>query len=216
MEKTPFKHCPKCHNKYAQRDNHDVCNLCLEDDHDEENCESCKVFVPKTLRTRRRQRIAHRAMQGGSPHRHKLADMGLSSDEEETEMAEDISEGSEEEVQGLEPRSSQKTSEDDGQQATHKVKAFKITPQKDHRSEKTMATPKASTVVQPSTSKGSTPVSRPIQKEPQGPSPQDTEAGKPSRPTPKRGQEKERERLDADSSKQKRLDAENLDAEEGR
>ena len=48
MEKTPFKHCPKCHKKYAKKDIHDVCNLCFEDAHDEDGCEACKEFVPKT------------------------------------------------------------------------------------------------------------------------------------------------------------------------
>ena len=205
MEKTPFKHCPKCHNKYAQKDKHDVCNLCLEDGHDEDGCEACREFVPKTLRTRRRQRIAHKALQGGSPQRHKMADLGLSSDEEEAEMAEDISDESEEDIQLVRPHSTPKTPVDEGAQTSSKVKTFKITLPKDRRSEKTMATPKASTI-----SKPSTPVVRPKTKEPQGPSPKDTEAGKPSRPTPRRGQEKDQERVDAEGSRPKRLDVEKI------
>ena len=67
--------------------------MCLEDDHEEETCPACAEFLPKMLRTRRRQRAGHRAMstQGAS----KVSDLGIeldSSDEENVEEAEMVGE----------------------------------------------------------------------------------------------------------------------------
>ncbi|KAJ1184893.1 hypothetical protein NDU88_001690 [Pleurodeles waltl] len=36
MERTPFRFCPKCHNKYPYTDQHLVCNLCLSPEHKED------------------------------------------------------------------------------------------------------------------------------------------------------------------------------------
>ncbi|KAJ1086393.1 hypothetical protein NDU88_006512 [Pleurodeles waltl] len=58
MERTPFRFCPKCHNKYPYTDQHLVCNLCLSPEHKEETCEACRAFRSrKTLRDRRARRL---------------------------------------------------------------------------------------------------------------------------------------------------------------
>ncbi|KAJ1186747.1 hypothetical protein NDU88_003528 [Pleurodeles waltl] len=58
MERTPFRFCPKCHNKYPYTDQHLVCNLCLSPEHKEDTCEACQAFRSrKTLRDRRARRL---------------------------------------------------------------------------------------------------------------------------------------------------------------
>ncbi|KAJ1094242.1 hypothetical protein NDU88_007320 [Pleurodeles waltl] len=58
MERTPFRFCPKCHNKYPYSDQHLVCNLCLSPEHKEDTCEACRAFRSrKTLRDRRARRL---------------------------------------------------------------------------------------------------------------------------------------------------------------
>ncbi|KAJ1103132.1 hypothetical protein NDU88_000560 [Pleurodeles waltl] len=58
MERTLFRFCPKCHNKYPYTDQHSVCNLCLSPEHREETCEACRAFRSrKTLRDRRARRL---------------------------------------------------------------------------------------------------------------------------------------------------------------
>ncbi|KAJ1169217.1 hypothetical protein NDU88_001123 [Pleurodeles waltl] len=58
MERTPFRFCPKCHNKYPYTDQHLVCNLCLSPEHSEDTCEACRAFRSrKTLRDRRARRL---------------------------------------------------------------------------------------------------------------------------------------------------------------
>ncbi|KAJ1157443.1 hypothetical protein NDU88_010155 [Pleurodeles waltl] len=58
MERTPFRFCPKCHNKYPYTDQHLVCNLCLSPEHKEDTCEACRAFRSrKTLRDRRARRL---------------------------------------------------------------------------------------------------------------------------------------------------------------
>ena len=88
---------------------------------------------------------------------------------------------------------------DEGAQTT-KVRTSKTQPPKDRRSEKQMATPKASTVSHTSTS-----VTRPKMKEPQGSHSKDTEAGKPSgtTPTPRRGEEQVQTLVDTEPSRLK-------------
>ena len=101
--------------------------------------------------------------------------------EEEAEMAEqeiEISDEEEEDVEAERAEAARKTARDEERKAA-KVKTSKAPLPKDHRSEKTQATPKASTVPQMLTPKGSTPVNRPKPKEPQGSHTKDTKAGKP-------------------------------------
>ncbi|KAJ1098792.1 hypothetical protein NDU88_003899 [Pleurodeles waltl] len=58
MERTPFRFCPKFHNKYPYTDQHLVCNLCLSPEHKEDTCEACRAFRSrKTLRDRRARRL---------------------------------------------------------------------------------------------------------------------------------------------------------------
>ncbi|KAJ1189926.1 hypothetical protein NDU88_006668 [Pleurodeles waltl] len=58
MERTPFRFCPECHNKYPYTDQHSVCNLCLSPEHSEESCEACRAFRSrKTLCDRRARRL---------------------------------------------------------------------------------------------------------------------------------------------------------------
>ncbi|KAJ1208071.1 hypothetical protein NDU88_003461 [Pleurodeles waltl] len=58
MDRTPFRFCPECHNKYPYTDLHSVCNLCLSPEHSEESCEACRAFRSrKTLRDRRARRL---------------------------------------------------------------------------------------------------------------------------------------------------------------
>ncbi|KAJ1144762.1 hypothetical protein NDU88_011059 [Pleurodeles waltl] len=58
MERTPFRFCPKYHNKYPYTDQHLVCNLCLSPEHKEDTCEACRAFRSrKTLRDRRARRL---------------------------------------------------------------------------------------------------------------------------------------------------------------
>ncbi|KAJ1157444.1 hypothetical protein NDU88_010156 [Pleurodeles waltl] len=58
MERTPFRFCPECHNKYPYTDQHLVCNLCLSPEHTEDTCEACRAFwSKKTLRDRRARRL---------------------------------------------------------------------------------------------------------------------------------------------------------------
>ncbi|KAJ1138127.1 hypothetical protein NDU88_004518 [Pleurodeles waltl] len=66
MERTPFRFCPECHNKYPYTDQHLVCNLCLSPEHKEVTCEACRAFrSKKTLRDRRARRLQMASMPAG-------------------------------------------------------------------------------------------------------------------------------------------------------
>ena len=111
------------------QDSHEVCNLCLDDDHEEKSCPACAEFVPKALRTRKRQRAAHRAMKEEGTTS-KLAEMGFDSREEdaEAEMGDEeieLSENESDDIEAQKAEAARKAAREEERRRL-KVKTLKI------------------------------------------------------------------------------------------
>ncbi|KAJ1141145.1 hypothetical protein NDU88_007480 [Pleurodeles waltl] len=88
MERTPFRFCPECHNKYPYTDQHLVCNLCLSPEHKEDTCEACRAFrSKKTIRDRRARRLQMALAPSGHHNIEEEETFSIAdSDEPETEQ----------------------------------------------------------------------------------------------------------------------------------